>query len=130
MNRYNSNYDGYGGVNAPLPPEKIDWSTSTINLDYQVATPPIPIREEVRIGMTRTRMNKQAFAEFLASAGDSITTLQTDFGTYAAIVTIDGQDYEAETQSLDPTADGFVRPVTREEAERMIMTDYRTVLRR
>ncbi len=80
--------------------------------------------------MTRTRMNKQAFAEFLASAGDSITTLQTDFGTYAAIVTIDDQDYEAVTQSLDPTADAVVQPVTREEAERMIMTDYRTVLRR
>ena len=80
--------------------------------------------------MTRTRMNKQAFAEFLASAGDSITTLQTDFGTYAAIVTIDGQDYEVETDSLDPTADGYVQPVTHAEADEMIMTDYRTILRR
>ena len=78
----------------------------------------------------RKRVSKQELHEFVARAGDSHTTLLTNFGTYAAIVTIDGQDYEVETQSLDPTADGFVRPVTREEADKMIMTDYRTVHRR
>jgi len=46
MHRYNANYDGFGGVNAPLPPVKVDWST--VDLDYQVADPPIQIREEVK----------------------------------------------------------------------------------
>lgn len=66
--------------------------------------------------------------EFTRNA-DAVTDLMTDFGTWAAIVTVEDQDYEVEAPRCDPTATGTIKPVSREEADEMVITDYRTVRR-
>jgi len=76
----------------------------------------------------KKRMTKTELDQFVKSA-DSVTTLQSDFGQWGAIIHKDGQDYEAWTDALDPEGDAMVEPISRDEAERAIIKDHRTVLR-
>ena len=79
--------------------------------------------------MSRKRVSKTELHKFTQRAGDSITTLQTDFGTWAAVVWVDGKLYEVETEALNPESDGYIREITREEADKLIVTDFRAVTR-
>jgi len=79
-------------------------------------------------GYAKKRMTKTELDQFVKSA-DSVTTLQSDFGQWGAIIHKDGQDYEAWTDALDPEGDAMVEPISRDEAERAIIKDHRTVLR-
>lgn len=77
-------------------------------------------------------MRKQVTKEELNSFVQhtvSHTTLQTNFGDYSAIVVIGNQDYLVETEALNPESPGYITEVSRETAEKMIVTDYRTVTR-
>lgn len=74
------------------------------------------------------RITKAQLHEFVRKATD-VTTLQTNLGTWAAIVTVDGQDYEVETEATNPIGDATIQPVSREQVQVMIRTDYRTVRR-
>ena len=75
--------------------------------------------------MSKRTVSQQELDEFTKSA-DAVTDLMTDFGTWAAIVTVDGQDFVAEVARLNPAAKGSIKPVTRDEADKMMVTDYRT----
>ena len=76
--------------------------------------------------MTTMHVTKAKLHKFVKQAGDSVTTLLTDFGSWAAVITVDGQDYKVETESTNPIGDATIIPVSREHADKAMRTDYRT----
>lgn len=76
--------------------------------------------------MTRREVSKAELDEFTKKAGGQVTTLETDFGTWAAIAIVGGQDYVVETEALNPEAPGYIEDVSQAKANKMITTNYRT----
>jgi len=79
--------------------------------------------------MSVKRMDQAEFGQFIATAGDSITTIPTNSGTWAALIVIDDKLYEVTIQSSNPEAQGEVRELTREQYDYELTQDYRTVKR-
>jgi len=76
--------------------------------------------------MSVKRMDQAEFGEFIAQAGDSVTTIPTNSGTWAALIVIDDKFYEVTIQSSNPEAQGEVRELTREQYDYELTQDYRT----
>lgn len=69
----------------------------------------------------RTRISKDELDQLTAKAVSITTTIYNSFGTYDAILTMaDGTEYRATTDSLNPLSDVLIRPISREDADRLM----------
>lgn len=78
--------------------------------------------------MNTTRITKNDL-DILLREADAVSTLETNFGEYGAIVWIDDKVFDVYTRPLDPTSGAKVRTINDAEAQRLMQTDFRTVRR-
>ncbi len=77
-------------------------------------------KDHLRMAKAR-RVTKQGLHEFVKQAGDSHTTLGASFGTYDAVVCVDGKFHRVTTEALNPVSDAQITEITREEFDKLIL---------